>query len=253
MVRNILTAFRTLTILPIRGKDTDQFSSTLCFFPLVGALLGLFVLLLYEGAGAIEFQHPAILALVSLAIITWLTGGLHMDGLGDVADAFGGGKTKEHVLQILKDPRMGSFGVCAIVFAVLIKAWCWQAYFEKSDPWIIFWSLVFSRVMQGILVAFVPGARKESIAAPFGAGGRFPKLSVVVSFVIAALSAAWISSIGTAVVFAGCSLAVTALAGFYCWKRIQGITGDCVGATSEIVEIAVLLSGLSLGMGMAQT
>ena len=251
MLRVFITAFRTLTIIPIPGKDTENFSRSRCFFPLVGALLGFVVLLLYHSAGAIEFKHPFIFALLSMAIITWLTGGLHIDGLGDVADAFGGGKTKEHVLQILKDPRMGSFGVCAIVFVVLIKAWCWQAYFEKNDPWMIFWSLVFSRVMQGILVAFVPSARKESIAAPFGSGGRFPKFSVLVSYLIAGLAAAWGSSIGTAVICAGCSLAVTVLAGFYCWKRIQGITGDCVGATSEIVEIAVLLGGLFLGIGMA--
>jgi adenosylcobinamide-GDP ribazoletransferase len=249
MVRSILTAFRTLTILPIGGKDTDQFSSTLCFFPLVGAVLGLFVLLLYKGGAVVQFQHPAILALFALAAVTWLTGGLHIDGLGDVADAFGGGKTKEHILQILKDPRMGSFGVCAIVFAVLIKAWCWQAYFKQNDPWMIFWSLVFSRVMQGILVAFVPGARKESIAAPFGSGGRFPKFSVLVSYLMAGLAAAWSSSIGTAVICAGGSFAVTVLAGFYYWRRIQGITGDCVGATSELVEIAVLFGGLFLGRG----
>jgi adenosylcobinamide-GDP ribazoletransferase len=73
----------------------------------------------------------------------------------------------------------------------------------------------------------------------------------LVSYLIAGLAAAWGSSIGTAVICAGCSLAVTVLAGFYCWKRIQGITGDCVGATSEIVEIAVLLGGLFLGIGMA--
>jgi adenosylcobinamide-GDP ribazoletransferase len=249
IVRNILTAFRTLTILPIRGKDTDRFSSTLCFFPVVGAFLGFFILLLYRGAEIIQFEHPAILALLSLAIVTWLTGGLHMDGLGDVADAFGGGKTKDHVLQILKDPRMGSFGVCAIVFAVLMKAWCWQAYFERNDPWMIFWSLVFSRVMQAILVAFVPSARKESIAAPFGAGGSFPRFSVLISCLIAGLAAGWMSSIGTAVICTGCALAVTGLAGFYCWKRIRGITGDCVGATSEMVEIAVLIGGLFLGLG----
>jgi adenosylcobinamide-GDP ribazoletransferase len=249
MVRSILTAFRTLTILPIRGKDTDQFSSTLCFFPVVGAFLGFLVLLLYRVGGIIQFEHTAILALLALAVITWLTGGLHLDGLGDVADAFGGGKTKEHVLQILKDPRMGSFGVCAIVFAVLMKAWCWQACFEKNDPWMIFWSLVFARVMQGILVALVPSARKESMAAPFGAGGRFPRFAVLVACLIASLAAGWMSSIGTAVIYTGCSLAVTGLAGFYCWKRIRGITGDCVGATNELVEIAVLLGGLFLGTG----
>ena len=249
MVRNLLTAFRTLTLLPFRGKDTDEFSSTLCFFPLVGALLGFLVLLLYWGAGIIPFEFPAMLALVSLALVTWLTGALHLDGLGDVADAFGGGKTRDQVLHILKDPRMGSFGVCAIVFAVLMKAWGWQAYFEKNDPWMIFWSLVFSRVMQGVLVAFLPSARRESIAAPFGRGGRVARFSVLASCLIAGLGAAWQSSIGTALICTGGSLAVTALAGFYCWKRIQGITGDCVGATSELVEIAVLLGGLFPGVG----
>jgi adenosylcobinamide-GDP ribazoletransferase len=144
---------------------------------------------------------------------------------------------------------MGSFGVCAIVFAVLMKAWCWQACFEKNDPWMIFWSLVFARVMQGILVALVPSARKESMAAPFGAGGRFPRFAVLVACLIASLAAGGMSSIGTAVIYTGCSLAVTGLAGFYCWKRIRGITGDCVGATNELVEIAVLLGGLFLGTG----
>jgi len=223
MVRNILTAFRTLTILPIRGKDTDQFSSTLCFFPVVGAFLGFFVILLYRGAGIIQFEHPSVLALLSLACITWLTGGLHLDGLGDVADAFGGGKTKEHVLQILKDPRMGSFGVSAIVFAVLMKTCCWQAYFEKNDPGMIFWSLVFSRTMQGILVAFVPSARKESIAAPFGAGGSFPKFSVLVACLIAGLAAAWMSSLGTAVICTGFSLAVTGFTVFFAGKGFEAL------------------------------
>ncbi len=244
MVRSILTAFRTLTILPVGGKDTDRFSRTLCFFPLVGALLGFLVLITHRGAEIIQFGQPGILALLSLAIITWLTGALHMDGLGDVADAFGGGTNKDHVLQILKDPRMGSFGVCAIVFAVMIKAGCWQAYFLRGNPWMIFWSLVFSRVMQASLLAFVPAARKESIAAPFGATGKFPKWSVLVSYLITSLAATYISSIGISLVCAGCSLAVTGVAGFYFWKRIQGITGDCVGATSEMVEISVLLGGL---------
>ena len=95
MLHDMLTAFRTLTIIPIPGKDTEIFSRSLCFFPLVGALLGFVVLILYHSAGAIGFKHPFILALLSMAIVTWLTGGLHIDGLGDVADAFGGGKAKE--------------------------------------------------------------------------------------------------------------------------------------------------------------
>jgi adenosylcobinamide-GDP ribazoletransferase len=244
MLRDILTAFRTLTILPLPGEDTKDFSRTLFFFPLVGALLGLFVLVLYQAGLAIRFQHPPVLAILSLAVITWLTGGLHIDGLGDVADAFGGRRTRERVLEILKDPRMGSFGVCAIVFAILTKAWCWQFYFEKGDPWIVFWSLVFSRSMQGFLIAFVPNARTDSIAGPFGLCGWFVRISLVVSFVIAGFAAFWLSSLSTAMVAGGFSLGVTVLFGLYCWRRIQGITGDCVGATNEIAEISVLVGGM---------
>ena len=248
MLHAMLTAFRTLTIIPVPGRDTEDFSRSLCFFPLVGALLGFVVLILYHSAGAIGFKHSFILALLSMAIVTWLTGGLHIDGLGDVADAFGGGKTKEHILQILKDPAMGSFGVCAIIFDILIKAGCWQFFIEMGNPWFIFWSFVFSRAMQGLAIAFIPNARAESIAAPFGQGGKSARISVILAYLVAGLAAAWLLSPPTALVCALCSLAATLLFGFYCWRKIQGITGDCVGATNEIVENAVLLGGMIFGI-----
>lgn len=244
MLQEMLTAFRTLTILPIPGKDTEHFSRSLCFFPLVGALFGSVILLLYQGAASIGFKHPFLLALLSMAIVTWLTGVLHIDGLGDVADAFGGGKDKEHILRLLKDPAMGCFGVCAIVFDILIKAWCWQLFFEKENPWIIFWSFVFSRTMQGLAIAFIPNARAESIAAPFGQGGTFSKISVVLAFLVAGFAAAWLFSPRTALVCALCSLAATLAFALYCWRKIHGITGDCVGATNEIAEVSVLLGGI---------
>jgi len=244
MIQDILTAFRTLTIIPIPGKDTENFSRSLCFFPLVGALLGFVVMLLYHSAGAIGFKHPFLLALLSMAIVTWLTGGLHIDGLGDVSDAFGGGKTKERILQLLKDPAMGSFGVCAIVFDILIKAGCWEFFLERGNPWFIFWSFVFSRAMQGVAIAFIPNARAESIAAPFGQGGKSARISVILAYLVTGLAATWFLSPPAALVCALCSLAVTLVFGFYCWRKIQGITGDCVGATNELVEIGVLLGGI---------
>jgi len=246
MIRAMRTAFRTLTILPIPGKDTGDFSRSLCFFPLVGALLGFAVLLVYYGAAVLGFQHPLVSALLSMAVVTWLTGGLHMDGLGDVADAFGGGKNKEHILQLLKDPAMGSFGVCAIVFDILIKAGCWQFFFDKGNPWFIFWSLALSRAMQGIFIAFVPNARAESIAAPFGQGGSFARISVILAYLVTGFAAAWLLSPPAALVCALCSLAATVVFGFYCWRKLQGITGDCVGATSEIAEISALLGAMVL-------
>jgi adenosylcobinamide-GDP ribazoletransferase len=248
MIREMLTAFRTLTIIPVPGKDTQDFSQSLCFFPLVGAFLGFLVLLLDYSATAIGFKHPLIWALLSMAVVTWLTGGLHIDGLGDVVDAFGGGKSKEHILQLLKDPAMGSFGVCAIVFDILIKAGCWAFFFGRGKPWFIFWSLVFSRALQGLVVAFMPNARVESIAAPFGQGGSLVRMSVILAYMVTGFAAACLLPLSAAMACALCSLAATFLFGFYCWRRLQGITGDCVGATNEIAEISVLLGGMLLLM-----
>jgi adenosylcobinamide-GDP ribazoletransferase len=240
----MITAFRTLTIIPIHGKDTENFSRSLCFFPLVGALLGFVVLLVDYAAVAIGFKHPFVAALLSMTLVTWLTGGLHIDGLGDVADAFGGGKSKEHILQLLKDPAMGSFGVCAIVFDILIKAWCWEFFLEKGNPWFIFWSFVFSRSMQGVAIAFIPNARAEGIAAPFGQGGKSARISVIFAYLVTGLAAAWLLSPPAALVCALCSLAVTLVFGLYCWRKLKGITGDCVGAINELAEISVLLGGM---------
>ena len=242
----MLTAFRTLTIIPIPGKDTENFSRSLCFFPLVGALLGFVVLILYHSAGAIGFKHPFILALLSMAIVTWLTGCLHVDGLGDAADAFGGGRTKEEVLRILKDSRMGSFGVCVIVFDLLIKASCWQLYLDQDRMEVIVWSLVFARSTQALMIAFLPNAREESIAAPFGQGGKIVRGLTLLSFLITVLIAAFTISPFAAFIYGGCAVLFAAPFALYCWKKIGGITGDCVGAANELAEVAVLLGGIFL-------
>jgi adenosylcobinamide-GDP ribazoletransferase len=139
---------------------------------------------------------------------------------------------------------MGSFGVCAIVFDILIKALCWQFFFERGNPWPIFWSFVFSRAMQGLAIAFIPNARVESIAAPFGQGGRFARISVILAYLFIGLAAAWLLSPPAALVCALCSLAATLLFGLYCWRKLQGITGDCVGAINELAELSVLFAGM---------
>jgi len=238
------TALRTLTILPIPGKDTARFARTLVYFPAVGALLGGLVPGLYKGAALLGLESSLLLAILALAGITWLTGCLHIDGLGDVADAFGGGHTKEQVLQILKDPRMGSFGISAIAFDILLKVGCWHFLFQQGRWMAIFWSLVFGRSMQALMVLFFPNARGESIAAPFGRAGAFDKGAALFAFLAAGFMAAWLDSPFHAAVYSGCAVMVAAFFGLYCWRKIRGITGDCLGATNELAEIAVLLGAI---------
>jgi adenosylcobinamide-GDP ribazoletransferase len=244
MWRNVLTAFRTLTILPLPGRDAADLSRSLFFFPLVGAFLGLVVMALATAAERIGFNHPGILAALSVALITWITGCLHVDGLGDAADAFGAGKTKEGTLEILKDPRMGSFGVTAIVLALVIKVGCWQFFLVRGEAQAIVWSLVLARSMQGLVVCFVPNARPESMAGPFRVQGALAKGMVVFSFLLTGTVAAISASLLTAIAFTFSSLVVAALFALYCFRKIGGITGDCLGAANELVEISVLLTAM---------
>lgn len=246
MLRAFLTAFRTLTILPIGGGDTSNLSLAVPFFPFVGAFLGALVLGFKKAGSLVHFGDPWLLTLLSLAFVTWLTGCLHVDGLGDAADAFGGGRTKERVLHILKDSRMGSFGVCAIIFDLLIKASCWHFSLARDRLEIVFWSLVFARSVQGLMIAFFPNPREESIAAPFGQGRKIVRDLTLVSFLMTGLIAAFTITPFGAFVYGGCAVFVSGLFGLYCRRRIGGITGDCVGAASELAEVGVLLGGILL-------
>jgi adenosylcobinamide-GDP ribazoletransferase len=246
MLRSMLTAFRTLTILPLPGRDTKDLSRTLFFFPLVGAFLGLLVIALLAGAEGLGFPYPPVIAALSVALITWLTGCLHVDGIGDVADAFGAGKGKERILDLLKDPRMGSFGVTAIVLDLLIKVWCWQFFFTRREVAVVVWSFAFARSMQGLIITFLPNARPASTAGPFRVDSILGKVSMILSFVGTGVVAAYVSSVMAALVFAASSLLVSAAFAFYCLKKIGGITGDCVGATNELVEVSVLVGGMMM-------
>jgi cobalamin synthase len=109
---------------------------------------------------------------------------------------------------------------------------------------VIFWSLVFGRSMQALMLLFFPNAREESIAAPFGKAGAFDKGSVLVAFLAAGLIAARLESPLHAALYAGCAVAAAGLFGLYCWRKIRGITGDCLGATNELAEASVLLGGI---------
>src|SRR5580704_15523486 len=120
-MRTFLAAISFLTIIPAAGKDVPPGRAAI-FFPLVGAILGA------AGAGlfiAASLVLPAsIAALITVAFWTTISGVLHEDGLADVTDAMRAGRTREKMLAILKDSRIGSYGAVAIVLSIVAR---WQA------------------------------------------------------------------------------------------------------------------------------
>ncbi len=241
--RELITAIRTLTILPVPGPEGD-FSRSFYYFPVVGAILAGLAWLGFSLGGLVFSEQPFLISLLVLALISLLTGFLHLDGLADTADAFGGGHLAQDVLRILKDSRIGSFGAVALCFDLGLKAILYAALFSESRIDIILCSLVLSRALQPLYFVFLPYARGPE-GKSFGfSQGKGLRGSLAVEFgLIAIASILWLwPAVGAAGVLAGSLGAL--LAGWRFHARIGGITGDCVGAGSELFELLFLLAGL---------
>lgn len=246
MIKPLLTAFRTLTILPIPGKDTEHFPRSIPFFPFVGLFLGAVVYGIYKSAGLTGFDYSMIMAVIALIIITVLTGALHIDGLGDVADGFGSGKNKEKILEIFKDSRIGAFGICAIVFDLLLKTFCWSELFKAGEIYVIIISLIFSRCAQSLFLIFLPVTSETSILSRLSRGSIPLKISVLCIFILFVALGGYFVGYIHSILYVISVLFIATFFGMYCMKKINGITGDCVGAVNEIAEITVLITGILL-------
>lgn len=236
-MKGLITAIQTLTILPVRGKGSERFASSLPWFPLVGFLVGLPVWALARWGGV----WPAGAAALAVALSALLTRALHLDGLADAADGVGGGHTREKMLAIMKDPHTGAFGTIALIAVLLLQ---WVAYarlIETAGAGWVLAAFVFSRAMQVELACTLPYAREDGTAAEFVRGAQPWH-----RFVALALGACGVLFVRPAF-HAACAFVAVWIAirlyGAWCRKRAGGITGDLIGAGSVLAETAVLLAG----------
>jgi len=219
-------------------------SSSLRWFPLVGLLLGLVVcgviMMPALAVGRTWAEGSAVLAIVAGV---FLTRGIHLDGLADWADGFWGSRDREKVLTIMKDSRIGSFGAIALLCVVLAK---WVALVRLisggSLEWIIA-AYVVSRTMPVVLLVAEPYARTGGgTAAAFsqGAGQKHLASVMLQTLIIVPLlcGVRWVWPMALLVAW-GCTRAF----GLWSRRRIGGITGDILGASSEITETAMLAVG----------
>ena len=178
-----------------------------------------------------------IIALVlSLVATVVVTGALHEDGLADAADGFGGGSTPERVLEIMKDSRVGSYGAVALILVIVTKlaSLASLSRIEVAAALVAGHTLArWSSVMLLHRYAYV-GTK----GAAFGGGVTTLRLTIasIIAFTICALALQ-----RRALIVIPVSVAVTAASGVYCRRRIGGITGDCLGAINQLVELATYL------------
>jgi adenosylcobinamide-GDP ribazoletransferase len=238
---DLAVAFQFLTRLPVPqvGFAPDGLARAVKFFPLVGLVIGSGAALL-EKLLAPHLDRPAS-ALAVLLYLVVITGCLHEDGLADVADSMGGW-SREQRLTILRDSRIGSYGVTALVLSLLCRAVLLAGLPLEHFTVYLVSAHVLCRWSMLPLSYYLPPARENE-----GQGARIAGLTSTFSLiagslftiatVIVALRKAAIAPLLSA-------MAVPLLSGFFYARKLGGVTGDCFGATNQLTEIAVYVCGV---------
>ncbi|MGA5300847.1 adenosylcobinamide-GDP ribazoletransferase [Nucisporomicrobium flavum] len=239
MCDGLRLALTTLTVLPVRAGRIDRrvAARAMSLAPLVGALLGLVL----TGVHA-ALPDGLLGATVTVAVGVLLTRGLHLDGLADTVDALGSYRSGDAALEIMKKPDIGPFGVAAIALTLLIQA----AALTEVGPWAIVAAWATGRL--GIVLACrrgVPAARPDGLGALVAATVPTPLVAAIA--VVVAAGAVWAVPdrpwAGPAIV-AAVVVAVLLLLR-HAVRRFGGITGDVLGAVTEVATTLTLL-GLAL-------
>ncbi len=214
------------------------------FFPAAGAVLGAIVA---STAYVLSPRlPPSLCAALLVALLAWLTGALHLDGLADMADGFGGGRTPEDVLRIMRDHAIGAYGASTLVLTLIVKVAAVAALLSSGDaaPWLVL-APALARWAPAALSHFLPYAR------PGGGLGATVTEHRSRGTLIGATALALAVAIGAAGIAGSLAfLAVAAFAaahGAACRKRIGGVTGDTLGAATESAEALVLVIAVALG------
>ncbi len=240
VMADFLLATAVLTRLPVglAAPETGAVGAACWAFPLVGAGIGFIAAIVFFAAGLMGLGAlPAAL----LAVLAGLaaTGALHEDGLADTADGLGGGRDRAAKLAIMRDSRVGAYGVIALVFSIGLRA---AALAAIRDPIHAGLALIAahaaSRGFLGLAMRHLPTAREDGLGASAGRPGNAVALvAVVIGAAIALCCLGPVRGI-VALALAGIAVAATAV---LARRQIGGYTGDTLGAFQQIGEIVMLL------------
>ncbi|MCL6264205.1 adenosylcobinamide-GDP ribazoletransferase [Craterilacuibacter sp. RT1T] len=239
-MRSLILAVQFLTRLPtpqLKHFDPAWLADAARWFAVVGLLVGALIALPLFALGQIE---PWLAALAALLLWVWVTGGLHLDGLADLADALGAAHSSpQRFMEVMKDPHVGSFGVIVLVCQLAAKLVLLMLVARAG-----LWAALLLVPAWARLFAVAWSATLPPLAA--GSGERFAWRSHWPSFFLAAAALAGLSA------WLSPALLAAPLAGLLWWaylkNKLGGMSGDCLGAGIEVSEtlLLVLLIGATL-------
>jgi adenosylcobinamide-GDP ribazoletransferase len=225
-----------LTVIPVAtAEDPSGERLGRAYFPAIGGLLGLVAGVCFALVAAMT--TPLVAAVAATSVLAVLTGALHLDGVADAADGLFGAGDVARRLEIMRDPRVGSFGLVAVV---LVLAGDVAALASMSPPRAIVALVIagaISRWALLVMIATLPYVRQAGLG--IASGGPHRPLDLVVGSAIAAILCLldWRHALAGALVAALIVVAVRATAR----RRIGGATGDVYGATAELTQLGTLI------------
>jgi adenosylcobinamide-GDP ribazoletransferase len=241
MVGGFVVATAFLTRIPVAapGRRAGRLAAAAWAFPLVGAGIGAvagFAFLLAQILGLGDW--PAALSAVLAGIA--LTGALHEDGLGDTADGLFGGHDRDHALAVMRDSRLGTFGVLAIVLSVLLRTAALARIGDIGHAGLVLIAAhAASRAALPVAMRVMAPARADGLGVEAGrpsASAAIAAVTIGVLFSLAGLGPT------RGAIALGAASAATLAAGMLAQRRIGGYTGDILGAFQQIGEIVMLMT-----------
>lgn len=238
-----------LTRMPLRAPKTivrGEVSRALWAAPVVGSAIGAFGAAVYW---LTHILHVPDFSAATLAIAATVaaTGALHEDGLADVADGFGGGATRERKLEIMRDSRIGTYGVCALVLSFMLRV---GALASLGAPALVAIALIAAhaaaRAPIPAFMRLIPPARTDGMSADAGEPPRVSAIAAgVLGIAVLMVCLGPVAGLAAALLLA-CGFTVVA---WTCRRQIGGQTGDVLGALEQLGEMVVLLVAAAAAQG----
>lgn len=245
MMRSLWIAVAMYSKLPVPQVEWDRksLSWALCFFPVVGVVIGLLLGLWLELCALLDIG-PWLRAAGALLLPVAVSGAIHLDGFCDTADALGSHQPREKKLEILKDSHTGAFAIicCCLYLLLFFVLWC-EAKPTGGALWVTALMPVLSRSLSGLFAVTLPNARGTGLLATFTGPMDVKKARAVMLIWVAAAAAGMMLCSLWAGVWA---LAGAALAAIYyivmAKRQFGGVTGDLAGFFLQVCECAMVLA-----------
>lgn len=206
--------------------------------PLVGAVIGA------VGAAGYDCMvraglPPGLAALLSIMVTVLLTGALHEDGLSDFVDGAGGGRDREQRLAIMRDSRIGAYGVLALIFSVALRA---GGIAMIAEPYAVALGLVathaVARAMVPLAISRMEPARSDGLGAD---AGKPTRLTLAITLVLAAILAIGLLGPRHGLIVLGVAALAAMIVAWVARRLVGGYTGDVLGAVEQAAEISMIL------------